>query len=64
MPGPGEQGTLHCRMPQDLLFMKSLCSRTENTEDFIKTEKQTHRGKQSETEEFIPNEGLEEFRQS
>lgn len=40
VPGPGEQGTQHCRALQDIYFIRSLCSRNGNVGDFPKTQKQ------------------------
>lgn len=38
-PGSGKQGTLHSRALQDLFFIKSLLSRTEETTDFLNTQR-------------------------
>jgi len=43
VPGPGEEGTLYCRAPQYLFFIKPLPSRIEDVTNFPNTEKHTHR---------------------
>ena len=61
MPGLDEQGTLHCRALQDLLFIKLLLSITKDIADILKAQKQTQRGRQNEeTEKFIPTERTEQ----
>lgn len=55
--GPGEQGTLLCRAPQDLFFVRPVLSGVEDRADFPNTEKQTHRfGQNEETKDYVPNE--------
>ena len=54
---PGEQGILHCRVLQDLFFIRLLLSKAENIADFPSTQKQTQSIKQNEgTEKYAPNE--------
>ena len=45
VPGPREQGTLHCRASQDLFFIKPIPSKARDVADF-NTQKQTQRGRQ------------------
>ena len=47
-PGPGEQGTLHSKILQDLFFIKPLPLRTGDVADFSNTEKQAQRLRQNE----------------
>lgn len=56
MPSSGKQGALDCRVLQDLLFIKSVLSRAEDIPHFLNTKNETQRGRQNETEKFIPNE--------
>lgn len=43
VPGSGEQGTLNCKVLQDLFLMKPLLSRAEGVADFPNTQKLTQR---------------------
>jgi len=51
VPGPGEQGTLHGRVLQDLFFIRSLSSRTRGVTDFPNTKKQAQSPRQNEKTE-------------
>ena len=56
-PGSGKQGTLDCRAPQDLCFIKPLISRAGDVADIPNTQKETEGvGHSEETKECVSNE--------
>ena len=55
VPGSGEQETLNCRALRDLFCTKSVLSRAEDTDDFLKTQNR-YREAENKGDKFISNE--------
>ena len=57
VPDSGEQGTLHCKAPQDLLFIRPIFSRTGHLANFPNPQRQIQRVSQNdERQDYVPNE--------
>ena len=56
IPGPGEQGTLHCRALQGLFFIRLLSLRAREIADFPNTQKKIQKVRQNEeTQKHLPD---------